>query len=372
MRLFRVVLVALCVAAAGLVVSSGTASATPTPVQPPTVDKLFAQSTIPLNGTTFVSVAVSNPNEIATLTGITVTDTLPPGLVATNPSSGPGCGGTAVVTANSISLTNGTLGPGAGCSLEFEVRATTLGTKVNITSPVTSSNGGTGAPATATLVVANLPPTLTKSFSPSTVAVGGTTTLTFTLTNPNPSLALSRITFADPFPPGLAVAANPAVSNNCGGVPSVGPFALAVAYANASLPPGGSCTFSVNVTAGSTGAKNNTTTIVSSSAGIGSPATGTLTVSLTTAPSAIRLVNQIPVAVSPVAEFRLFANNQPIARIGVHSGGEASVPTSGGAPPWSAFAIVNGITTATVTILNPNATVTAYSDAAGSPFLVVS
>jgi hypothetical protein len=77
----------------------------------------------------------------------------------------------------------------------------------------------------------------------------------------------------------LSVAANPAVINNtCGGVPSVGPYALAVAYANASLPPGGSCTFTVNVTATSAGVKNNTTTIISSSAGTGSPATGTLTV----------------------------------------------------------------------------------------------
>jgi hypothetical protein len=274
-----------------------------------------------------------------------------------------------VVTANSISLTNGTLGPGVGCSLEFEVRATSLGTKVNTTSAVTSTNGGTGNSATATLVVANQPPTLTKSFSPSTIAVGGTTTLTFTLTNPNPSVALSRITFADPFPPGLAVAANPAVSSNCGGVPSVGPFALAVAYANASLPPGGSCTFRVDVTAGSTGVKNNTTTIVSSSTGIGSPATGTLTVAA--ANSEIRLVNQIPLAVAPIAEFRIFQHDSLIARIGVHSGGQATIPATA-EPPWQAFAIVNGVTSATVTIANPNATVTAYADAEGAPFLVVS
>jgi uncharacterized repeat protein (TIGR01451 family) len=107
--------------------------------------------------------------------------------------------------------------------------------------------------------------------------VGETTTLTFTLTNPN-TTALSRITFADLFPGGLSVAANPAVTNTCGGVPSAGPYAHAVAYANARLPASGSCTFSVNVVAGSPGVKTNTTTIVSSSTGIGSPATGTLTV----------------------------------------------------------------------------------------------
>jgi hypothetical protein len=60
-------------------------------------------------------------------------------------------------------------------------------------------------------------------------------------------------------------------------VPSVGPYALAVAYANAGLPPAGSCSFSVHVIATSAGVKNNTTTIVSSNTGIGDPATNTLT-----------------------------------------------------------------------------------------------
>jgi hypothetical protein len=102
---------------------------------------------------------------------------------------------------------------------------------------------------------------------------------TFTLTNPNPTAPLTRITFADPFPPGLMVVATPSVTNTCGGVPSVGPFALAVAYANPTIPAGGSCTFSVNVTATSAGVKSNTTTIVSSTpGGVGRPASASVTV----------------------------------------------------------------------------------------------
>ena len=201
-------------------------------VQPPTVTKLFTLSTIPLNGTTFLSITVANPNATTTLTGVTVTDPLPPGLVALEPGSGSACGGTFAVTANSISLTNVTLTSDLACAVSSEVQGTTPGTKVNTTSPVTSTNGGTGNAATATLVVLPpQPPTLTKAFNSSTVALGAPTTLTFTLTNPNPNVPLSRITFADPFPPGLAVAANPSVTNTCGGVPSVGPFALAIAYA---------------------------------------------------------------------------------------------------------------------------------------------
>jgi uncharacterized repeat protein (TIGR01451 family) len=278
MRLFRGVSAVLLATTAALVVSAEKANATPT-VQPPTVTKSFGSSTIPLNRDTSLVLQVSNPNPTTTLTGVSVTDTLPAGLVAIAPILGSACGGTLTVTSSTISFTGATVEPNNPCIFGATVQGTTLGTKVNTTSAVTSTNGGTGDPATATLVVAHQPPTLTKVFLPSTVRVGETTTLRFTLRNPNPIVALSRITFADPFPSGLAVAASPAVTNTCGGVPSVGPFALAVAYANANLPPGGSCTFSVQVTATSAGVKNNTTTIVTSTpGGIGSPAIGTLTV----------------------------------------------------------------------------------------------
>jgi hypothetical protein len=276
MKLLRPVLVASCVAVAGLVVSAAPANATPA-VQPPTVAKSFGSSPIPLDGVTSLVLVASNPNATATLTGVAVTDALPAGIVAVAPISGSVCGGSLAVTASTISMTGATIGPNDSCIFGATVQGTTLGAKVNTTSAVTSTNGGTGNVASATLVVAHQPPTLTKVFLPSTVRVGETTTLRFTLRNPNPSIPVSRITFADPFPPGVAVAADPAVTTTCGGVPSVGPYALAVAYANANLPPAGSCSFSVHVIATSAGVKNNTTTIVSSNTGIGDPATNTLT-----------------------------------------------------------------------------------------------
>jgi uncharacterized repeat protein (TIGR01451 family) len=275
-RSLRSLLAVVCVAAAGLVVTAGPANATPT-VQPPQLTKTFTPSTIQLNGVSQLGIVISNPNTSA-LTGVTITDALPAGLVFTTPETTSFCGGTVVVTTTTFTFTGGTIGAGALCGFLEIVQGVTAGNKVNTANATTTQTGPAGLPAMATLtVLPPVPPTLTKAFSPSTVTVGATTTLTFTLTNPN-LVGLSRITFADPFPGGLGVAANPAVFNSCGGVPSVGPFALAVAYANASLRPGGSCTFSVNVTATSAGVKNNTTTIVSSSAGIGSPASGTLTV----------------------------------------------------------------------------------------------
>jgi hypothetical protein len=78
--------------------------------------------------------------------------------------------------------------------------------------------------------------------------------------------------------------------------------------------------------------------------------------------SAIRFVNETPAS----GEFHLDQGHNQIARIGVHAGGSAPPPiiidenndsevtTS---QIWTAYAIVNGITTANVTITNPNATV---------------
>jgi hypothetical protein len=80
-------------------------------------------------------------------------------------------------------------------------------------------------------------------------------------------------------PFGLAIGSPAVVSNTCGGVVSAVTNALAVALAAGTIPAGGTCSFKVNVVAGSTGVKNNVTTIVSSTeGGIGSPASATLTV----------------------------------------------------------------------------------------------
>jgi hypothetical protein len=247
---------------------------------PPIITKAFVAPTIALGASTAMTLTLVNFNT-APLTGAAFTDMLPPGLAVASPNGlSNTCGGTATAAAGggSIALTGGTIPASSNCVVSVNVRGTSAGFWTNSTSAVTTAEGLTSFPGSASLTVV-APPTLTKAFSPSTVPVGATTRLTFTLTNPNPTITLSRMTFADPLPSGLAVSANPAVIDSCGGVPSVGPFALAVAYANARLPGNVSCTFSVNVTATSAGVKNNTTTIVTSTpGGIGRPATASITV----------------------------------------------------------------------------------------------
>ena len=51
------------------------------------------------------------------------------------------------------------------------------------------------------------PPSIAKAFSPTSVLLNGTSTLTFTLTNPNGTTALTGVTFTDALPSGLVVSA---------------------------------------------------------------------------------------------------------------------------------------------------------------------
>jgi hypothetical protein len=149
------------------VATGGTASASVGVVAPPVLAAAFNPATIPPNGTTALTFTITNPaaNTVAE-TGVAFSDTLPAGLVVATPNglspANPG-GGTVTATAgsNSISLSGASIA--VGSSITFSVNVTAaLGRYTDTTGAVTSTNGGTGNTASATLVVA--PPTLVGTF----------------------------------------------------------------------------------------------------------------------------------------------------------------------------------------------------------------
>ncbi|HXH37095.1 MAG TPA: hypothetical protein VNN08_00560, partial [Thermoanaerobaculia bacterium] len=99
-------------------------------------------------------------------------------------------------------------------------------------------------------------PTIAKAFSPNPIAVNGVSTLTFTLTNTN-TVPLTGTAFNDALPGGLQVAATPAAATTCGGTwtPAAGNTSLA--FSGGTIPAGGSCNVSVNVTATTAGPHGN-------------------------------------------------------------------------------------------------------------------
>jgi uncharacterized repeat protein (TIGR01451 family) len=140
-----------------------TASASLAVLAPPTITKSFADAEVQLfSGSTAVSFTLSNPpaNTLA-LTGVGFTDTLPAGLLVQVPDNGlvGTCGGgtiTAVPGSNSISLSGATLPVNGSCTFSVVVQGANIGVWVNTTSPVTSTNGGTGLAASDTTSVDDL------------------------------------------------------------------------------------------------------------------------------------------------------------------------------------------------------------------------
>jgi len=167
------------------------------------------------------------------------------------------------------------------------------------------------------------PPAITKAFSPDPIAVNGISTLTFTITNEN-NVSLTGLTFTDALPSGVEVAATPAASTTCGGSPTWAPASgganLEFGNPAGGTVPGrvgttnGSCTVQVDVTATTSGPHSNVSGFISSTeTGKNTGPDGSATDTLT--------------AISPPSISKQFAPN-PI--------------------------LVNGTSTLTFTITNPN------------------
>ena len=121
---------------------------------------------------------------------------------------------------------------------------------------------------------------ISKRFVPSTISVGGVSTLIITLTNPNAG-ALSGYRFDDNLPSGVKVAAPPSASTSGCGTPTFAPNAndTTLSFTNGTVAGNSTCTISVNVTSSSQTTHTNTTThLFIGSVDTGNSATADLTV----------------------------------------------------------------------------------------------
>ncbi|MFN0111326.1 MAG: beta strand repeat-containing protein, partial [Blastocatellia bacterium] len=262
-----------------------TASATLNVFAPPTITKAFSPTTVALNGTSVLTLTITNPAaNPAGVNGVAVSDTFPAGLVVhTTPGATNTCGGAFAPSAGAtnIALTGGAIATAGGsCSVSVTVRGTTSGAKLNTTGAVSSTEGGAGLTASATLNVF-APPTVTKAFSPNSIQLNNISTLTITITNPaTNSGGVTGVAINDPFPAGLEVDAVPMATNTCGGVFTANAAATSINLTGGAIASaGGSCSISVKVKGTTQGLKTNTTGAVSSTeGGAGLTATATLDV----------------------------------------------------------------------------------------------
>ncbi len=252
------------------------ATATLTVVEPPSISKVFSAATVPLDQDVTLTLEVANDNSTVSLTGVRFTDVMPAGLTVITAT--PGCGGTVSTSSTSVTLAGGVIPPDSACLIDVTIEGTTAGVWINTTGSVTSTNGGTGNTASATITVV-APAVISKAFATPTVLVGSSTSLTFTITNPNETVALTGVGFTDTLP-GLVVSNPNGLTGSCfGGTLTATPRTNIVSLSGATIPALTTCTFTVNVAGATVGPQVNTTSAVSSTnGGNGNTASAPITV----------------------------------------------------------------------------------------------
>ena len=261
---------------------------------PPSISKSFSPFTIGVNGTSTLTFTITNPNATTALTNVGFSDPFPSGVVIANPN-----GVTANCAANdtvapgstSTSFTGFTIPAGGTCIFGVNVVGTTAGVKNNVTSNVTSNEGGTGNQASATLLVV-APPSISKSFLPNKFIPGGTTTVSFSITNPNSSVGLTGVAFTDTLPSGLVVASPNGLTSTCGGTATANAGSGAISLSGGSIASSGNCAVTATVTAPE-GIYLNSVQVTSTNGGTGN--TSSATVFVATPPNLSKVFGEVSI-----------------------------------------------------------------------------
>jgi uncharacterized repeat protein (TIGR01451 family) len=236
-----------------------------------TAAKAFQPTIVAAGTDTRLTISLTRAAGATSLSGLAFTDSLPSGFtVSSNANVVSTCGGTvtAVSGSGSISLSGGSLAGGAAatnCTIAVNVTTPSGVSSASNTIPIggVTSTEGFSNPAAASASVAGIVThvTVNKSFSPATVAVGGTSTMTINILNNNsPSIALTSGAISDSLPLGMVVATPPGVVSTCGASASVTAVAgsTSVSLSGASIAANATCSVQVNVKANIAGNLINT------------------------------------------------------------------------------------------------------------------
>ncbi|MEO8486316.1 MAG: hypothetical protein ABI585_08255, partial [Betaproteobacteria bacterium] len=233
------------------------------------VTKAFAPTTVLAGSNTRLTITVSHANGAVAFNSIAFTDNLPAGhLVATPNGLVTTCSGTVTAASGtgSVSLSGGALAAGAtSCSIAVDI-TTPAGsgsaTNTLAVGSVTSVNQGVANVAAATATINRVTGTvsLSKSFTPATVPLNGTSVMRVRILNNAPgAVALTSVAITDALPSGMVVHTTPAASfTGTGCTPAPTPITAVagsstVAITGKSITAGSICTIQVTVRATAAG-----------------------------------------------------------------------------------------------------------------------
>ena len=251
-------------AATGPVALTGTAAGPITLSILPGISQVFAPSNISSGSNTNLTVTISNNNSSSITLTSALTDTLPTGVTVNTAGNTGTCSGvTATAGASGFTTASGTSIPSGGCTIIVNVKSSTVGAAANTIAAgaLQTSAGNNASPVTATLNVYSVP-TVTKTFTPSSIASGSTSSMVITVTSPsgNPD-NITGVSISDTYS-GTMVNSG-AGSVVCGGAGSATLTGgtnggNTVGFSGGTIVPGGTCTITQTVTA--TGSADNSTT----------------------------------------------------------------------------------------------------------------
>ena len=230
--------------------STAVATLTVTAIVAPLLSKSFSPASITAGGTSTLTITLSNPNTIAASLSSALIDAFPNGLTVSALGSTT-CGGAVLGGKGSttVTLSGGAIPASGSCKVTVTVTAAAAGTYVNSIAggALRTSNGSCGSAAVATLTVTpTVAPTLSKSFSPATIAAGGTSTLTLTLSNSDSTAATLTAPLLDHLPSGMTIDGTGVTT--CGGTVSAVKGTSHVILSGGTIPANGHCTVTVVVT----------------------------------------------------------------------------------------------------------------------------
>jgi LPXTG-site transpeptidase (sortase) family protein len=250
-------------------VTNGSPARADLSIQPVALAKDFSAGSIVAGGNTTLTITLQNPTS-ADIVGVNISDVVDntlPGLEIVAGTEGTTCvtvgppAHTLSVdtTTQTISLTNGTIPartaplPAVGtCTITVTVQApltisNTATTRTNTIPPgalTQSPPGVTNILHVSDTITVNPALTGTKSYSPTTVALNGISTVTIRLTN-NSATDLTGVNFTDTLPANLTVSGTPAPSQ-CGG--AITSTANSVTLAGGTIAANSNCTITFDVT----------------------------------------------------------------------------------------------------------------------------
>jgi mucin-19 len=230
-------------------------------VQPPSLSKSFVPNTIWAGQNSVLTLTIRNNDTASSLTKVSLTDTLPGNILVANSTVTPAACGSSVSATGpsgsalaggepSFTLSNISIAANASCTVKVNVTSSVTGIYTNTipANAIHSQQGVTNSgPASAPLNVQAIG--LTKAFSPGSLQVGGTSTLTITLQNPSSS-PYTGVSLTDNLPSGLSLSTAPSGSQCSGTVTST---TTSVTLTGGTIPAGsmsvpGTCTITAVVT----------------------------------------------------------------------------------------------------------------------------